>query len=65
MIVVMRPGASAHQIETVEARVREIDLEPHVIYGTDRKVITVVGDERAVQVQNFSVLPGVERPSGD
>jgi 3-deoxy-7-phosphoheptulonate synthase len=61
MIIVMRPGASPHQIENVEARVREIDLEPHVIYGTDRKVITVVGDERAVQVQNFSVLPGVEK----
>jgi len=61
MIIVMRPGASAAQIENVEARVREIDLDPHVIYGTDRKVITVVGDERAVQVQNFSVLPGVEK----
>jgi 3-deoxy-7-phosphoheptulonate synthase len=61
MIILMRPGASQVEIENVEACVREVDLEPHVIYGPDRKVITVVGDESAVQVENFSVLAGVER----
>jgi len=61
MIVIMRPGASPAEIENVEARVREAGLEPHVTYGPDCKVITVVGDERAVQVQNFGVLPGVDR----
>jgi len=61
MIIIMRPGASPAEIENVEARVREAGLEPHVTYGPDRKVITVVGDERTVQVQNFGVLPGVDR----
>ena len=52
MIILMRPGASSAEIEYVAARVREVDLEPHVIYGPDRKVITVVGD----RLNNLGIL---------
>jgi 3-deoxy-7-phosphoheptulonate synthase len=61
MIIVMRPGASDEDLSAVEARCREGGLDPHVIYGTERKVVAAVGDERGLTAENFSVLAGVEK----
>lgn len=61
MIIVMRAGATQEELLAGEERVREAGLEPHVIYGTERRVIAAVGDERTVAPEFFSVLPGVEK----
>lgn len=46
MIVVMKPGASAAQVQHMVRRVEEAGLKAHVIVGTERTVIAAVGDER-------------------
>jgi len=61
MIIVMRRNATPEQCQAVEDRIREADLEPHVIRGTERNVYGAVGDERPVSEQFFEVCEGVER----
>ena len=60
MIVVMRTGATAEQIENVKREIEEHDLEAYVSQGEERTVIGVVGNgvERVEQVIQF---PGVEQ----
>lgn len=60
MIVTMKAGASAEQIEGVIERVRELKLQPHPIRGEERSIIAVVGDERPVDAGLFDSMPGVE-----
>jgi 3-deoxy-7-phosphoheptulonate synthase len=61
MIIVMKPGATDEELAAVEARCREGKLEPHVIYGTERKVVAAVGDERHLTDEHFAVMPGVDK----
>jgi 3-deoxy-7-phosphoheptulonate synthase len=61
MIIVMLPGASDEQVAAVEERCREGSLEPHVIQGTERRVVAAVGDERVFTPEHFAVLPGVDK----
>ena len=57
----MKAGAPADQLAVVEERIREAGLEPHTIYGTERQVVAVVGDERDLDPDSLSVCPGVEK----
>lgn len=41
------------------ARVEGLRLKPHVIVGTERTVVAVVGDERNATGSGFETLPGV------
>jgi len=61
MIVVMKPGATAGEIGAVIARVQELGLMPHPIYGEEHTVVAIVGSERKVDKEIFEVMPGVER----
>jgi len=61
MIVVMKPGASKQQIEHVAERVRQMKLTPHLIVGTERTVVAIVGDERPVSREMLESIPGVEK----
>ena len=45
MIIVMQAGASREDLDRVVGRVEELRLKPHVIVGTERTVVAVVGDE--------------------
>lgn len=61
MIIVMKAGASKHQIEHVFEKVRELGFEVHPIYGELRTVIACVGDERGKnRLQALDSLDGVE-----
>src|SRR3990172_4056625 len=61
MIIVMKAGASKHQIEHVFEKVRELGFEVHPIYGELRTVIACVGDERGkTRLQALDSLDGVE-----
>jgi 3-deoxy-7-phosphoheptulonate synthase len=61
MIIVMKPGATKHQIEHVFERVRELGFRVHPIYGELRTVIACVGDEREkARLQTLDSLDGVE-----
>jgi 3-deoxy-7-phosphoheptulonate synthase len=59
MIIVMHAGAVATDLDRVVSRVEALKLRPHVIVGTERTVVAVVGDERDATGAGFETLPGV------
>ncbi len=61
MIVVMRRGATANQVEAVRAKVLTLGLRPDVSEGEEQTLIGVIGDERRLSASAFAILPGVER----
>jgi 3-deoxy-7-phosphoheptulonate synthase len=46
VIVVMKKEATATDVEHMVQRVANLGLKPHVIVGTERTVIAVIGDDR-------------------
>jgi 3-deoxy-7-phosphoheptulonate synthase len=61
MIVVMKPQAAAGELERVVKLVREMGLKEHVIVGTERTVVAVVGNERDKNPSRLEALEGVEQ----
>lgn len=61
MIVIMQPGAPQADIDNVTQTVRDFGLRDHVIVGTERTVIAVVGDERQADLQALENAPSVDR----
>ena len=59
MIIVMHADAARSDLDRVVARVEELGLRPHVIVGTERTVVAVVGDERGAASSGMETLPGV------
>jgi 3-deoxy-7-phosphoheptulonate synthase len=59
MIIVMRAGATRAEIDRVVERVEALRLRPHIIVGTERTVVAVVGDERDAALSGVETLPGV------
>ena len=61
MIVVMKPDATADQIEHVCGLIREMGLKDHPIQGSDLTVVAAIGDERKVDGDVLGRAPGVAR----
>lgn len=62
MIIVMKAGASPHEIEHVIERIRDLGYEPHPMHGVERTVIGAIGDERGKSVlESLAVVRGVEK----
>ena len=61
MIIVMKPGAAAEQVQHVVDLVREYGLKDHVIHGTDRTVIACIGDKRSVDKSAIENAAMVDR----
>lgn len=61
MVVVMRAGASPKQVEHVVNMVRDMGLKEHVIVGTERTVVAVIGDDRQKDRTVFETVDGVEK----
>ena len=61
MIVVMKPRSTPQQVEHVVNLVREMGLKDHVIVGTERTVIAVIGDDRFKDKSRFESVEGVDR----
>jgi 3-deoxy-7-phosphoheptulonate synthase len=59
VIVVMKRGATAEQIEHAIGRVEQLGLKAHPIYGTERTVIAAVGEKRDEFRQSLESVPGV------
>ena len=55
----MQAGAARADLDRVVARVESLRLKPHVIEGTERTVVAVVGDERDAANSGLETLPGV------
>ncbi len=61
MVVVMNLGATPRQVEHVVQMVRDMGLKEHVIVGTERTVVAVLGDDRQKDRTVFETVEGVER----
>ncbi|HPL83197.1 MAG TPA: 3-deoxy-7-phosphoheptulonate synthase [Candidatus Omnitrophota bacterium] len=61
MIIVLRPEASAEEVNHIVEKVKKLGLTPHVSQGTERTIIGVIGPEDVLRVTPLEVFPGVER----
>jgi len=61
MIVVMKQGAAKEQIENVTRLVREMGLKDHVIVGSERTVVAVIGNDRFKDRTVLETVEGVEK----
>src|SRR5688500_18468004 len=61
MIVVMKPGSGPTQVEHVVKLVREMGLKDHVIVGTERTVVAVIGDDRNKDRTRLETIDGVDK----
>ncbi len=61
MIIVLKPGTSEEERKRIVATIEDAGLSPHVLIGKERTVIAVIGDERKLQQQTLSAIPGVEK----
>lgn len=59
MIVVMEPGSTQQQVDTVTRKVTELGLRANVIVGAERTVIAVVGEKRQHAKEQLEVITGV------
>jgi 3-deoxy-7-phosphoheptulonate synthase len=59
MLIVMRPDATAQDIERVNDEIRRRGWQPHAISGGTRTAIGITGNPGAVEPEPFRVLPGV------
>ena len=59
MLIVMKPSATAHEIEAVINVVQAIGLRPHPMPGATRTAIGITGNEGPIDGRRFENLPGV------
>lgn len=59
MIIVMKKSATDDQIKTILAEIEDKGLKPMPLYGTERTVIAVIGDERILDMQHIKSVGGV------
>jgi 3-deoxy-7-phosphoheptulonate synthase len=61
MIVVMKPQADQQQVDHVVKLVREMGLKDHVIVGTERTVVAVIGNDRFKDRSVLETVDGVDK----
>ncbi|MCA9374081.1 3-deoxy-7-phosphoheptulonate synthase [Candidatus Peregrinibacteria bacterium] len=61
MIIVMKKGADQALADNVVSMIHKLDLKPMPMIGTERTVIAVIGDERAIDQHRIHAMPGVDR----
>jgi len=61
MIVVMKPTATAEQIEHVIQQAGEMGCQTHPIYGEHHTVVALVGDLTHVSREEFNRMDGVQK----
>lgn len=60
MIIVMKPEATAEEIEHLADVIREAGLQAHISRGEERTVIGAIGDEQKIGQIPFTAIAGVE-----
>ena len=61
MIIVLRPKATAKQIEHIEKKLKEHGVAVHISKGTERTIIGAIGDEGIIAELPLAAMPGVEK----
>src|SRR5262249_53037736 len=60
MIIVMKSHSTDRDVDAVVERIKELGLAAHLSKGVERTIIGVIGDERLIKKEQFSLLPQVE-----
>jgi 3-deoxy-7-phosphoheptulonate synthase len=60
MIIVMKSQASDKDVDNVVSHIEKSGLRAHLSKGVERTIIGVIGDERLIKKEHFSLLPSVE-----
>ena len=61
MIVVMKPGATQQQVDSVIADIERLGLRSHVIVGTELTVVAAIGEKRDGAREALETLEGVDK----
>ncbi len=61
MIIVFRAGATQSNVAGVMKEIEDKGLKPVPLYGTERTVIAVIGDERELNEGHFESMPYIEK----
>lgn len=61
MIIIMKMGASREEIDAVMHKIQADGFKTHPIFGVERTVIGVIGDDREKRPGPYERMPGVER----
>jgi 3-deoxy-7-phosphoheptulonate synthase len=61
MIIVMKKSATKDQVDFVMKTIESKGLKPLPLFGTERTVIAVIGDERILDQSNISSLDGISK----
>src|SRR5437899_295351 len=59
MLIVMKPGADAQEIDAVVNVIQEFGLRPHSMPGATRTAIGITGNQGPIDGRRFENLPGV------
>src|SRR5438094_6302823 len=59
MLIVMKPGADAQEIDAVVNVIQKIGLRPHSMPGATRTAIGITGNQGPIDGRRFENLPGV------
>src|SRR5438876_6019820 len=59
MLIVMKPSATAHEVDAVVGVIQAIGLRAHPMPGATRTAIGITGNEGPIDGQRFENLPGV------
>src|SRR5580704_11213979 len=59
VIVVMKKDAKGQDVSRLVEHVESLGLKAHVIVGTERTVVAVVGDDRKTHKESLESCPGV------
>jgi 3-deoxy-7-phosphoheptulonate synthase len=60
MIIVMGAGATKQEVENVIEKVHSFGLRTHPIYGVQKTVIGIIGDDKTRVVESMQGMPGIE-----
>ncbi len=60
MIIVMGSSSTEEQVEAVIRKVHSFGLRTHPIYGVQKTVIGIVGDDKTRVVESMQGMPGIE-----
>ncbi len=61
MIIVMKAGAPKEQAEEIIKELESKQLQPVPLFGIERTVIAVIGEERDINIGHLEALTGVEK----
>ncbi len=61
MIIVMKAGASKAEINKIIKELESKKFKPMPLFGVERTVIAVIGEERDLSTSHLEALPGVEK----